>query len=118
MSTTFDLTGGPIRVTSTTKQPLAAALDLGDYREVDALLSAISLEGTAGPQAGIRLLTHLTNKGEDGWVIAVTFTTVAGSATFEMKQVTAFLKYLRWEVFSLTGTAPAITFAIGGIGKD
>lgn len=117
MSATFDLTGGPVRVTAATKQPLAAALDLGDYPELDVLLAAIALEGTASPQAVIRLLTGLSNKGEDGWVVAVTFTAVTASSTFEMKQITAFLKYLRWEVFSLTGTGPAITFAIGGVGK-
>ena len=118
MSTTFDVTNGPVRVSAATKQPLAATLDVGDYKELDVLLAGIALEGTAGPQAVIRLLTSLSNKGEDGWVVAVTFTAVTASSTFEMKQITAFLKYLRWEVFSLTGTAPAITFAIGGIGKD
>lgn len=118
MSTTFDLTGGPVRVAATARQPLVAALDLSDYRELDVLLMGISLEGTAGPAAVVRLLTHVTNRTEDGWVVAVTFTTVTASATYEMKQVSAFLRYLRWEVSTLGGTAPAITFAIQGVGKD
>ena len=114
---TFDLTSGPIRVAATGKQPLAAVLDLGDYRELDVLLSALSLEGTAGPAASIRLLTHFCNKCEDGWVVATTFTVVNASSTYEMKQINAFLRYLRWEVSGLAGAGPAITFAIAGVGK-
>lgn len=116
MSAYFNLTNGPARVPGVTKQLAANALDLGDYRELNALLQVLEVVG--GGAATIRLLTSSSNHSEEGWVVAATFAAASGSAPApELKQVLAFLRYVRWEVSSLTGSSPSVVFVIDGIAK-
>lgn len=115
MSSSFNLTGHPMRVTAPGIQPLVGAVDLGEYSEINAVLSTLELVG--GGSATVRILTSTQNRNEFGWVVALTFTAVSTSATFELKQALSFLRYIRWEVSALSGSSPALTFSIDGVAK-
>ncbi|GDX78212.1 hypothetical protein LBMAG42_00230 [Deltaproteobacteria bacterium] len=115
MASPFNLTGGPVRVTAPTVQPLAAAIDLGEYPEINAVLNALEIVG--GGSATVRILTSTQNRNESGWVVALTFSAISQPNSLELKQTLSFLRYIRWEVSALTGSSPALTFAIEGVAK-
>ncbi len=116
MGTEFTLTP-PIRVTGVAKQPLTQSLDVSDFDDVDALLSAIVLEGTTSPNATVKIITAMQNESEDGWVDLISFTSVTASQTYVKSQGRP-LKFIRWQVSALNGTAPALTFTITGMLRD
>jgi hypothetical protein len=53
---------------------------------------------------------------EDGWVTALTFTTVSAGNIQELKQCASFLRYIRWDV-TLTGSGPAVVFSLAGMAR-
>lgn len=118
MSAAINLTGGVIRVSGagTIKQDLRNVVDVGEFSELDLLLNAIALEGSAGPTAAVKIWTGMQKETDDGWVVIITYTTVNASNVQELKQSLSFLRYIRWEV-TLTGTNPVLTFSVGGMAK-
>lgn len=116
MGTEFTLTPQPIRLTAPGKQNLDQALEVGDFDSISALLGVLSLEGTAGPSATVRIITGMQKDTEDGWVPLLTFDAQTAANKFDDKHVQdKLLKYVRWELFDLSGTTPAVTFNINGM---
>ena len=86
-------------------------------RQLALLLRGLALEGTS-PSATVAILIGMQNKTEDGWVTAFTFNTINASNFTHLAEVTLLLRYIRWEVVTLSGTNPALTFSIEGIGRE
>ena len=112
------LTPQPIRLAATGKQALAAAVEVSDYPKLVLQIVVPALEGTSSPTATIRIITSNQKETEDGWTVVGTFSTVNAAAFSDVIEITKHVKYIRWEVSGLTGTAPAVTFMIAGYGRD
>ncbi len=115
MATEFTLTPQPVRTTVATKQPIQQSLDVSRFDIADLLLYVAALEGTSSPTATIRIITGMQIDSEDGWVVLGTFSVVSVTNTAQALRVTGPMKFIRWEVSSLTGTTPAVTFLISGM---
>lgn len=74
----------------------------------------LAIEG--GGSVTFRILTGMQRDTEDGWVELVAFAAVSSSNTFEAKHSSnQMLRYIRWELVSLSGSSPAAVFAIHGM---
>lgn len=109
-------------------QPLAEALDVGTYDQLDLQFSLFSLEGGGGVTFSI--LTSMQNKSDgDEWEVlgtvslpisgvpafrATTFPTPILATTTTVP--VPLLRYIRWKVV-LTGGATAATVQIQGIAR-
>ncbi len=118
MADEFTLTPQPVRLGTPTSQPLKDALDVSAYDRADVLLWVAALEGTASPTATVRILTGMQVESENGWVVAGTFTAVTASNVAQALGLTGLLKYIRWELSTLGGTAPSVTFVVSGMLRD
>jgi hypothetical protein len=110
------LTDKPVRVTAAQKQDLRLALDVLDFDELDLMLHVQRLDGTS-PSLSLSLETSMQNESEDGWLTAVTYTSVTSANTAEVKNITQFLRYLRWTATLGGSGSPAVTFTIQGMGR-
>jgi hypothetical protein len=118
MSSIIHLTDKPIKISGASDviQDLRLALDVLGYDELDLMLHVQRLDGTS-PVLAVTLETSMQNESEDdGWVTATTFTNVTSANTAEVKNVTQFLRYLRWSI-TLGGTSPVATFTVQGMGR-
>jgi len=118
MAAVINLTNGAIRVIANTKQPLHEAIDVSAFDSIDLLLSAYTLEGTSSPQAQVQILTGMQKDTEDGWVSAFAFATTTTAPTFTKDHITGLLRFVRWEVLNVSGTNPALTFALNGMARQ
>jgi hypothetical protein len=104
---TIVLTERPIRTTDIDIQPLRLAVPVAGYAALD-----LELQILEGSDVEIRVLTSMQNDSEDGWVEVDRFVpTSAGRAV--RKPFFPLLKYVRWEVLSVTDA----TFVIQGVGR-
>jgi hypothetical protein len=123
MPVPFNLTPQPIRVTSTGFQPLYLAMDISGFDQLDILSGVMTLEGTSSPSVTVAIWTGMQAQTDDGWVTLVSFPSVNQPDKYQKLVVapaltTGALRYIRWKVTALTGTVPAATFFISGVGRS
>ncbi len=111
------LTDQPIRMTATGRQERYLAIDVGHFRGLDLQLLVTAMEGT-NPIATVKLIGAMdTDADTEGWSDVGVFAPVsAGSTTRVCTLEQGFFRFLRWELSSLTGTSPVVTFMIWGRG--
>jgi hypothetical protein len=112
------LTTDPIRLTAATRQERYLAADISAYDRLDVQLYVPVVEGT-NPVAIFRLLTGLTIQTDlDAWTEVCRFAPVTVDNTEQLRRIDGpLLNFLRWELVSLSGTSPAVTFVIRGLGR-
>ena len=107
----------PVRVSAVGAQDLRLALDVLDYDVLDLELRILRLEGTMSPDVTIEIQTGMQTQSAIGWVTLDTFNRATASDTSELRHFGNALRYIRWNVTAITGTNPAATFQIRGIGR-
>lgn len=114
------LTDKPVRVTLVTDaQELRLATDVLEFDEIDFVLLALAVEGTASPSITIALDTGMQIDSTNGWnsPAAFAFAAKTASNSSEIKNFKNFGRFLRWKVSAISGTNPALTFIIQGVGR-
>ncbi len=107
----------PVRVSAVGAQDLRLALDVLDYDVLDLELRILRLEGTMSPDVTIEIQTGMQTQSAIGWVTLDTFNRASARDTSELRHFGNPLRYIRWNVTAITGTNPAATFQIRGIGR-
>lgn len=100
-----------------TRQDPTTALDVGAYKALDLAARLYGTEGTS-PSVTFYLQGSMQNGKDDDdlWVTLATFTALSAAGTTAMVSVTAgLLRYVRWKA-DVSGTSPAVTFTITGMG--
>lgn len=115
MATEFVLTPQTVRLIAPGKQLLTQGLEVTQFDQADFLLYVSSIEGTGGPSATIRIITGMQIESEEGWVPAGVFTAATAANFATRMNVGGLLKYVRWELLTLAGTSPAVSFMISGM---
>lgn len=103
----------PVRIAAPGGQDLRLALDVSMFDEIDLELQVVGLEGS-GADVTVDIQTGMQTHSGTGWSIVATFLR-ATSLSSEKKTLDGFLRYIRWRVSGLNGTAA--TFLITGIGR-
>ena len=117
MSALVYLTNGPVKiVTAGSIQLIQTAVEVTAYRHVALLLEAIRLVGTS-PTYEIVVKTGMQLESEDGWVELGTWGSKTAEGDFKL-EVTDPLRYIRWEVKTLTGAGAEVTFVISGVARS
>ena len=116
MARPITLTHQPIRVTATGFQPLYLAMDVSAFDILDIELGIVGLEGTS-PSVTVNVYTGMQNQVDDCWLPLSTFASQSTPDTYLKQSFQGgFLKYVRWNVTALAGTAA--TFYIRGMGRS
>jgi hypothetical protein len=111
------ITDKPVRVTSASDaQELRIAPEVLEFDELDLTLHILSAEGTS-PSVTIAIETGNQNDSTNGWNQVSAFAAKTASNTQELKNFKNFQRFVRWKVTALTGTSPAFTFTIQGVGR-
>ncbi len=118
--TQFNLTPQPIRaLVAAGKQPLASALDVSGYKNLDAYIYVPAFEGTGALSLVVRLIGGWQTDTEDGWAVLNTFTAVTSSGGAPGHIVASYLPpFLRWEIVTCTsggGIAVAAFTIVGSL---
>jgi hypothetical protein len=108
------LTQKPVRVTSAIPQDLRLAVDVSAYDELDLLLHVV---GFAATSLVVAIETAMQNESQDAWRPVVAYSSVSSSNVAELKNVKNFLRYLRYNVTTLSGSTPNATFTLQGMGR-
>ena len=116
MPSIIHVTDKPIKVSADDTQELRLAVDVLEFDELDLMLHVQRLEASGAVTLSVTLETSMQNESDDGWVTAASYTAVTSPNTAEVKNVTQFLRYLRWTL-TLSGTSPNATFTIQGMGR-
>ncbi len=130
MGQLFTLTTQPIRVSADGFQPLDLALDISAFDILDVHLGIIAIEGTSSPTVTVELWTAATI-AEDlsattsrGFTLVHSFGAKSAIGWFKVNLPAAasvadagLMRFLRWKA-ALTGTTPAATFFLRGIGRS
>lgn len=122
MATPFSLTANQaVTVGPTTtlpfKQNLWDVLDVGNFDILDVEVGILALSGSS-PTATIQIETSAQNSQDDASWIPLTGLTWTPTATgYSVKpQVGGFLRYIRYNLTTLTGGG-SVTFVIRGMGR-
>ncbi len=120
MADIITLTHQPIRVTGAERQQRYLATDVSAFDILDMQLFVTSFEGTGPLSATLKLISSMQMQTDsEGWSDVWVFNIGAGSNVSHMATISSgFLRYLRWEVSSVTGTSPAVTFWLRGLGRS
>lgn len=114
MADTLTLTPQPVRVTAVGFQPIFLALDIGMYDFLDMQLGVLNLEG--GAAVTVELWTGMQNQTDDGFVQLYAWASQSTGNTWLRQTIgSGLLRYLRWKVGALSGTAA--TFSLRGMGR-
>jgi len=100
-----------------TRQDPSDALDVGAYKALDLAARLYGTEGTS-PSVTFYLQGSMQNAKDDDalWVTLATFAALSTAGTTAMVSVTTGLpRYVRWKA-DVSGTSPAVTFTITGMG--
>lgn len=115
MADVFALTHQPIRVTAVGFQPIYLAMDVGAYDFLDVAFGVLALEG-ASPSVTVELWTGMQVQSDNGYVQLLQFVTTTTPNIWQWPSIqTGLLRYLRWNVTALAGTAA--TFTIRGMAR-
>jgi hypothetical protein len=117
----FTLTPDPVRVTATGMQPMVNALDISRFDQIEAVLGVTSIDGGS---VTIKLWTGMQIDTENGWKEIAAYSSTSSPDSWEKQVVapiagsggTVLLRYLRWEVASIS--ASSATFVLNGIGRS
>lgn len=104
----------PVRVIAPAGQDLRLALDVLMFDELDLEIQVVGLEGS-GADVTVDIQTGMQLHSATGWSTVTSFSRLT-SISSEKLAVQGFLRYVRWRVSSLNGTAA--TFMISGIGRS
>ncbi len=120
MADIITLTQQPIRLTAAARQERYLATEVSAFDLMDMQLFVASFEGTGTLSATFKLISSMqvqtdTEGWSDVWIFSVGSTpNTSYLATIEA----GFLRYLRWELSAITGTSPAVTFWLRGLGRS
>jgi hypothetical protein len=118
MRVPIQLTRKPIYLTATGAQDIKDVLEVASLRQLDLGLTAYNLTG--GGNFTVEIETSMQNElaNAELWTSIATFATITGTtpASKPVSVSAKVLKYIRWNVTSLTGTTPTVTFFIEGFG--
>jgi len=99
-------------------QDIKDVLDVSAFRQLDLGLMVYTLTG--GGSIVVKIETSMQNElaNAELWTSIATFATITGTtpASKPLSVSAKVLKYIRWNVTSLTGTTPTVTFFIEGFG--
>lgn len=116
MSALVYLTKGPTKiVTAGSRQLIQNAIDVSAFRHIVLLLEVLAIVG--GGSYEITVLTGMQLDTEDGWIELGTFGSQTTADSFKVNLADA-LQYIRWEVKTLTGSTPHVTFVISGVARE
>ena len=108
MADIFLLTQQPIDVSATARQERFLAIEIGGFDAIEIQLFVPSLVGT-NPNATIKLITSMQNQTDtEGWVDFFTFPVTAGNTAEARTFQGGYLRYLRWEVASISAADIAL----------
>lgn len=124
--TVINLTNGPLRFTNTgtlgsSRQYARDAVDILDARQIDVAVMVVGLEGSS-PGVVVDFWTSMSNTQDDlssagGWSQVSGLSVTANTASVTVHTATSgLLRYLRWTVSTLTGTA--VTAQISAIARS
>ncbi len=130
MGQLFTLTTQPIRVSADGFQPLDLTLDISAFDILDVHLGIIAIEGTASPTVTVELWTaatiaqDLNTTTSRGFALLHSFGSMSAIGWSKVNLPAAasvsgvgLMRFLRWKA-TLTGTTPAATFFLRGIGRS
>jgi hypothetical protein len=117
MASEIFLTDGVFRATATLlEQPLAQAVDVSNYDQLDLLLHVAGFEGTPTGFV-VSIISGMNMETNDGWVVMPTsFNGVITPNGTAILNVPRLFKYVRFRVTTLTG-ASAVYFTIRGMAR-
>ena len=116
MSALVYLTQGPTKIVQAgSRQLIQNAVDVSAYRHVSLLLEVLAIVG--GGNYEIVVLTGMQLDTEDGWIELGSWGSKSVDGEWKL-DIAEPLRYLRWEVKTLTGTTPHVTFVISGVARE
>lgn len=113
----LDFGGKPIVVKSVGAADYGQVLDIGLYfGSMTLLLNLLNLEKTGTPSFVLTMETAMDPYAKE-WVSLGSFASLSGSATQDKQTFSNLLRYVRWNVSSMTNVTSA-TFLLGGVARN
>ena len=114
----LDFGGSPILVTASGPATTDQVLDVGlYYASLTLQLSLVGLKATGGsPSFVLELETSMDPKAET-WFSLGAFAAMSASPSQEKKTFTGLLRYIRWNVTTLTDI-DAVYFTLSGVARN
>jgi len=111
--TRLQLTAGAVRVTAAGAQELRLAREVLAFDQLDVVVRVLSLEG-GGASIDLALQTGMQLESAQGWVTLGAFNRITSSPSGQSHHFTGLLRYVRYEVTALAGTAATFTLCATG----
>jgi len=120
MADIITLTHQPIRLSAATRQERYLATEVSSFDILDMQLFIASFEGSGSLAASFKLISSMQMQTDsEGWSDVWIFNVNSSpNASYLASIEVGFLRYLRWELTTISGTSPAITFWLRGLGRS